>query len=330
MHSVTHLLDQDFVRGRVPRFDAIEHLLVYDHCVTGSTSAAAGWTARRPRASAPSSTALPVSRPRRSSLGRVDRHPLRRRLERDRAQRRGLSHCAPRMPVLDPRKGTIRGSLLLGSDFVELERTARPSASTSSARGMSTASRARWPELMSAVAEGREPYNSGRHNLLSLEADARGGPLGRGRRPAGQADVTKRIAAGDLLGRQVLEGQPQVGTAFPQEREVGRLREDASAQTVGCRHSAPSGPTSLTWARTNRCSNRSRNAAVTRSWAGRRCRETKLYGRRTSPRCGEETVEELDHLGGRPQHALHRAFERQDRARTFGDREQPLDCVQKQ
>ena len=45
---------------------------------------------------------------------------------------------------------------------------------------------------------------------------------------------------------------------------------------------------------------------------------------------GREAVEELDHLGGRPQHALHRAFERQDRARTLGDREQPLDRVEKE
>ena len=201
VHSVTHLLDRDFAFVlEFPHFDAIEHLIVYDHRVHWVDISRCCSTARRPRASAPSNTALPVSRPRRSSLGCVDRHPLRRRLERDRAQRRRLSNRAPRCPFwIHGTEGTIRGSLLLGSDFVELERdgaTERFDLCGAVRRrlrgrdGRAHARRRRGPRAVQ-LRTAQPPL---------ARADARGGPLGRGRWPAGQADVTACIAAGICSG----------------------------------------------------------------------------------------------------------------------------------
>ena len=97
-------------------------------------------------------------------------------------------------------EGTIRGSLLLGSDFVELERDGATERFELVGAWYVDGFAGAMAELMSAVAEGREPYNSGTAQPPLARTDARGGPLGRGRRPAGQADVTKRIAAGICSG----------------------------------------------------------------------------------------------------------------------------------
>ena len=170
VHSVTHLLDRDFAFVlEFPHFDAIEHLLVYDHCVHWVDISRCWLDGKAPESVRALGTALPVSRPRRSSLGRVDRHPLRRRLERDRAQRRRLSHRAPRMPVLDPRERGRSGAAFSRLGLRRAGTRRRDRALRPRRRVVRRRLRGRDGELMSAVAEGREPYNSGRHNLLSLE-----------------------------------------------------------------------------------------------------------------------------------------------------------------
>ncbi len=65
-------------------------------------------------------------------------------------------------------KGTIRGSAL-GNDFVELETPAGRFRYKLEGEWFNDGFAGVMGELMCALAEDREPYNSGRHNLLSLE-----------------------------------------------------------------------------------------------------------------------------------------------------------------
>jgi predicted dehydrogenase len=65
-------------------------------------------------------------------------------------------------------EGTIRGSVLLGSDFVELERDGVTSAYTLEGAWYPDGFAGALGELVSAIAEDREPFNSARHNLLTL------------------------------------------------------------------------------------------------------------------------------------------------------------------
>jgi predicted dehydrogenase len=65
-------------------------------------------------------------------------------------------------------EGTIRGSVLLGSDFVELEREGVTSRYTLEGAWYPDGFAGTLGELVSAIAEDREPFNSARHNLLTL------------------------------------------------------------------------------------------------------------------------------------------------------------------
>ena len=172
VHAVTHLLERGFEFVlQYPHFDEIEHLLLYDHCVhwidisrcwlEGGTPVAVH--AREYRSPAqPAPTRQPwggwiaieyadgASAIVRSTGGALSASP-------------GCRFW------IHGDEGTIRGSILLGSDRVELERggetTSYPFEGAWYADGFAGA----MAELMSAVAEDREPYNSARHNLLSLE-----------------------------------------------------------------------------------------------------------------------------------------------------------------
>jgi predicted dehydrogenase len=64
--------------------------------------------------------------------------------------------------------GTIRGSVLLGSDFVELERDGVTVGYTLEGAWYPDGFAGALGELISAVAEDREPFNSARHNLPTL------------------------------------------------------------------------------------------------------------------------------------------------------------------
>ena len=82
-------------------------------------------------------------------------------------------------------EGTIRGSLLLGSEHLELDRDGEVVPFELQGAWYPEGLAGTMGELLSAVAEDREPYNSARHNLLSLEltlaacrsADLGGAPM---------------------------------------------------------------------------------------------------------------------------------------------------------
>jgi predicted dehydrogenase len=65
--------------------------------------------------------------------------------------------------------GTIRGSVRRGSDFVELERDGASSRFQLAGEWLPEGFAGAMGELLSAIAEDREPFNSARHNLLSLQ-----------------------------------------------------------------------------------------------------------------------------------------------------------------
>jgi predicted dehydrogenase len=65
-------------------------------------------------------------------------------------------------------EGTLRGSVLLGSDFVELDRDGVFTRYLLEGAWFVDGFAGAMGELLSAIAEGREPYNTARHNLLSL------------------------------------------------------------------------------------------------------------------------------------------------------------------
>jgi predicted dehydrogenase len=65
--------------------------------------------------------------------------------------------------------GTIRGSVLLGSDFVELERNGVSSGYALEGAWYPDGFAGALGELVTSIAEDREPFNSARHNLLSLQ-----------------------------------------------------------------------------------------------------------------------------------------------------------------
>jgi predicted dehydrogenase len=66
-------------------------------------------------------------------------------------------------------EGTIRGSVLLGSDFVELERNGVSTRYALEGAWYPDGFAGALGELVTAIAENREPFNSARHNLLSLQ-----------------------------------------------------------------------------------------------------------------------------------------------------------------
>jgi len=75
----------------------------------------------------------------------------------------------PRQPFwIHGTEGTIRGSVL-GEDFVELEKNGHFVRYTLEGDIYQDRFAATLGELLHAIAEDREPYNSGRHNLLSLQ-----------------------------------------------------------------------------------------------------------------------------------------------------------------
>jgi predicted dehydrogenase len=66
-------------------------------------------------------------------------------------------------------EATIRGSVLLGSDFVELERNGISSRYAFEGAWYPDGFAGALGELVTSIAENREPFNSARHNLLSLQ-----------------------------------------------------------------------------------------------------------------------------------------------------------------
>jgi predicted dehydrogenase len=169
--AVTHLFDHDFAWIPGTAFDAIDHFVLYDFSVhwiditrcwlgakqVGSVRALEYRTPNQPAAGkAPLGAWIAVDYVDGSSA-------LIRSVGSARTDRPGNPFW------IHGAEGTIRGSVRKGSDFVELERdggsTRYPLVGEWLVDGFAGA----MAELLSAVAEGREPFHSARHNLLSLQ-----------------------------------------------------------------------------------------------------------------------------------------------------------------
>jgi len=174
--AVTHLYHHDYAFTLGTVFDEIEHLVLYDYSVhwfditrcwlEGKTASAVRAREYRtpsqpPESSAPWGAWATIDYDDGSS-GLI----------------RGIGCAAsvrPNKPFwIHGSEGTIRGRVLgsgsvPGEELVELERNAATTRFELDGTWHSQGFAGTMGELVTAIAEGREPYNSGRHNLLSLE-----------------------------------------------------------------------------------------------------------------------------------------------------------------
>ena len=87
-------------------------------------------------------------------------------------------------------EGTIRGSIRKKTDFVELERDGASLRYSLDGEWLPDGFAGTMGELCSAIAEDREPFNSARHNLLTLEMTlAACRSADEGSRPVSPAEV---------------------------------------------------------------------------------------------------------------------------------------------
>jgi predicted dehydrogenase len=172
VHSVTHLLERgfEFVLEH-PHFDEIDHLLLYDHCVHW-VDISRCWLDGR------TVTSVQAREYRSPSQPSASRQPWGGWIaiqcaDGANASIRSTGGAVAAEPGcrfwVHGSEGTIRGSILLGSDRVELERDGATTAYPCDGAWYNDGFAGAMGELVTAIAEDREPYNSARHNLLSLE-----------------------------------------------------------------------------------------------------------------------------------------------------------------
>jgi predicted dehydrogenase len=174
--AVSHLYDHSFAFTLGTIFDGIEHLVLYDYSIHWFDITRC-WLEGK--------TATAV----RAREYRVPNQPLESRAawgawaaieyeDGTSAVIRGIggaSTARPSKPFwIHGSDGTIRGHVLgsgpvPGSELVELERDGATTRFDLDGTWNSQGFAGTLGELVTAVAEGREPYNSARHNLLSLE-----------------------------------------------------------------------------------------------------------------------------------------------------------------
>jgi predicted dehydrogenase len=172
VHSVTHLLERGFEFVlELPHFDEIEHLLLYDHCVHW-VDISRCWLDGKPV------TAVQAREYRSPAQPAASRQPWGGWIaiqcaDGASAAIRSTGGAAVAAPGcrfwIHGTEGTIQGSILLGSDRVELERDGVTTTYRLEGAWYNDGFAGAMGELVSAIAEDREPYNSARHNLLSLE-----------------------------------------------------------------------------------------------------------------------------------------------------------------
>ena len=175
--AVTHLYDHNygFTLGTV--FDGIEHLVLYDYSVHWFDITRCWLEAKRATSVRAREYRTPNQPPESTrTVGCVGDDRVRGRLERLHPRHRWCCDDAAEQAVLDPRHGGNDPwpRARLGQRARLRARGARAGreqghGSSSTGRGTRKGSPARLGELVCAIAEGREPYNSARHNLLSLE-----------------------------------------------------------------------------------------------------------------------------------------------------------------
>ena len=172
VHAVTHLLERgfEFVLEH-PHFDEIEHLLLYDHCVHWIDISRCWLDGKEPaivQAREFRTPAQPATT--RQAWGGWIAIEYADGASAVIRSTGGASTSAPSCRFwIHGGDGTIRGNVLLGIERVELEREGRTTAFPLEGAWYNEGFAGAVGELMTAIAEDREPYNSARHNVLSLE-----------------------------------------------------------------------------------------------------------------------------------------------------------------
>jgi len=186
--AVTHLYDHDFgwIVGTV--FDEIPHFAIYDfsvHWIDITRCWLAGKTVSAVRAVDYRTPNQPPE-----SKGRWGAWVTFDYDDGSSASIRCVGSAVTQRPGnpfwIHGAEGTIRGSVRRGTDFVELERDGVSSRYALAGEWFPDGFAGTLGELVSAIAEDREPFNSARHNLLTLQmtlaacksADEDGRPVG--------------------------------------------------------------------------------------------------------------------------------------------------------
>jgi predicted dehydrogenase len=168
--GVTHILDKPLPPLVGTHFDELEHFTIFDHFVhwidisrcwlDGNTVTAVRAREYRPPNQPPEAKAAWAAW---VEVECEDGASAMIRLAGDSRTRR------PSCPFcVHGSEGTIRGSVLLGSDFVELERDERTTQFALEGAWYADGFAGTLGELATAIAEDREPFNSARHSLFSL------------------------------------------------------------------------------------------------------------------------------------------------------------------
>ncbi len=168
--GVTHFLDKPLPPLLGTSFDEVEHFTIFDYFVhwidisrcwlDGKTVAAVRAREYRPPNQPPETKAASAAW---VEVQCDDGASAMIRLIGDARTRR------PSCPFwVHGSEGTIRGSVLLDSDFVELERDELTTRFALEGAWYPDGFAGTLGELVTAIAEEREPFNSARHNLLSL------------------------------------------------------------------------------------------------------------------------------------------------------------------
>jgi predicted dehydrogenase len=174
--AVTHLYDHNygFTLGTV--FDGIEHLVLYDYSVHWFDITRCWLEAKRATSVRAREYRTPNQPP--ESTAPWGAWATIEYEDGSSALIRGIGGAATTRPSkpfwIHGAEGTIRGRLLgsgnvPGSELVELERNGTKTRFELDGTWYSQGFAGTLSELVCAIAEGREPYNSARHNLLSLE-----------------------------------------------------------------------------------------------------------------------------------------------------------------
>ena len=170
--AVTHLLDKSFAFVLdFPHYDEFEHLVLYDHLVHWVDISRCWLDGKQPQAVRALEFRTPSQPPQTKQPwgGWID---VQYADGASAAMRNsgGAVTSRPGCPFwIYGTEATIRGSILLGSDFVELDRDGTLTRFALEGELYPDGFAGTLGELASAIAEDREPYNSARHNLLTLE-----------------------------------------------------------------------------------------------------------------------------------------------------------------
>jgi predicted dehydrogenase len=169
--AVTHLYDRDFRFVLGMHYDRIEHLLVYDYSIHWIDISRCWLDGKTPR----SVQALEYRTPAQPAESKAPWGAWVEIQYADGASAMirsigGSATSRPGCPFwIHGTEGTIRGSILLGSDYLELERDGVFSRYDPEGSWYVDGFGGTMGELLCAIAEEREPSNSARNNLLTLQ-----------------------------------------------------------------------------------------------------------------------------------------------------------------